>query len=95
MAYLSDTIEVAKSLGVGTHGLVVESGVFEGQMAKITISEDGSASTFMEGGMWIVKGMWTVSSISTKCYQQLVNVVNLILPPHIFIFNSSTSVLRS
>ena len=61
MGYLADTVAIASSLGVGMHALEIESGVLEGIMAEVTIDEDGSSSTFIAGGMWLVKGAWTVS----------------------------------
>ncbi|KAL9181800.1 LOW QUALITY PROTEIN: hypothetical protein ACHAXT_012143 [Thalassiosira profunda] len=62
--YLEETVEAATLLGVGTHVLAVEAGVLEGREAAVTINEDGTSSTYVEGGMWLVTGMWTFSGVT-------------------------------
>lgn len=62
MNMLAETNELAVAMGTGTHDLTVQSGVLQGRDVAVTVTEDGTTSTYVEGGMWIVKGMWTVGS---------------------------------
>ncbi len=65
--YLADTVAIAASMGVGTHQLTVQSGVLQGIVAQVTIPDPNTAeeaSTFLPGGMWLVKGMWTYSGVN-------------------------------
>ena len=39
MGYLAETVEIAKSMGTGTHQIVIQSGVLEGIMAKVTVED--------------------------------------------------------
>ena len=66
--YLADTVEIATSMGVGTHKLIIETGVLDGIVATVTVASDATTgeletSTYIPGGMWIVKGMWTFSGV--------------------------------
>jgi len=61
---IQPTVNNATALGPGTHLVDIISGGLQGQTAQITIKSDGSEhETFIEGGMWIVRAMWTSSGI--------------------------------
>ena len=62
--YLADTVAIATSMGVGTHQLTIQSGVLQGIVAQVTIDDENEASTYLPGGMWLVKGMWTYSGVN-------------------------------
>lgn len=65
--YLADTVAIATSLGVGTHQLTIQSGVLQGIVAQVTIPDPDTAaeaSTYLPGGMWLVKGAWTYSGVN-------------------------------
>lgn len=90
--FLAETVELATSLGVGTHELTVASGVMEGILAHVTIAEDNSASTYVPGGMWLVKGAWTFSGVNNPlaAYQNMmvfafwltvIAAIPILLPP--------------
>jgi len=59
MAYTAGAVEAAKLRGVGTSYIEIEDGTLAGRVAAVTIGEDGSHSTFIEGGMWIIRGQWS------------------------------------
>ena len=95
--YLADTVALATSMGVGTHELTVESGALEGIVAQVTITEPNAtgnyeASTYLPGGMWLVKGMWTQSGVTNPlatfqnwfvftCWLLVFVSVAVLLPP--------------
>jgi hypothetical protein len=58
MTFTAGAVEAAKLLGVGTHDIEINDGTLAGRVAYVTIDEDGSNSTFIEGGMWIIRGQW-------------------------------------
>ncbi len=67
LEYLADTVAIATSMGVGTHQLTIQSGVLQGIVAQVTIPDPNTAaeaSTYLPGGMWLVKGAWTYSGVN-------------------------------
>ena len=63
-SYLYDTIAIGESIGIGSHDLTVESGTLEGVSVVVTVNEDETTSVYVEGGIWLVKGMWTFTGLS-------------------------------
>ena len=63
-------------MGAGVHDLVVESGVLKDRHVVITVNEDGTASNYVEGGMWLVTGAWTVRELLSSILR-LVSCHNL------------------
>ncbi len=61
---IEPAVQSATTFGPGTHFVEIVSGGLKGQSAKVTINAEGTLEeTFIEGGMWIVTGMWTSSGI--------------------------------
>jgi len=90
--YLADTVAIATSMGVGTHQLTIQSGVLQGIVAQVRIDDENEASTYLPGGMWLVKGMWTYSGVNNPlasyqnmmvftCWMILFLGVAVLLPP--------------
>lgn len=61
--FLSDAVGEAMMKGEGTHDVLITTSDLAGQTAQVTVSEDGTTSTYVAGGMWMVKGMWTFSGV--------------------------------
>ncbi|VEU40287.1 unnamed protein product [Pseudo-nitzschia multistriata] len=66
---LESAIHEATNLGIGTHSIEINSSssnnlstsALEGRTAEISIYDDGSSLTYVEGGMWLVGAGWNIS----------------------------------
>ena len=90
--YLFDTISLAQMMGIGSHDLTVSSGVLDEVSVTVTVNEDGTTSTYVEGGMWMVTSMWTASGLNNPlavvqsnlimiCWLIVVVSAAVLLPP--------------
>ena len=59
MNMVQPSVQDAISLGPGTHLIDIISGGLKGRTAEITIGEDADFQVYIEGGMWLVRSMWT------------------------------------
>ncbi len=92
MGFTKSAVEDAKLLGVGMHNILINTGTLAGQIATVTINADGSSQAFIEGGMWIIKGMWTFTGTQNPlavnsnftiftCWLILILAVAVLTPP--------------
>lgn len=63
LEYTADAVQIASALGEGTHLVDIVTGVLAGQTASVTIFADGTSETFIEGGMWMIRGAWLFKGV--------------------------------
>ena len=90
-ALVTDAVQNAIARGDGTHMIDITTGTLTGQTAQVTVSNN-STETFIEGGMWIVRGMWTFTGTQNPlasytnimiftCWLQLILALGVLMPP--------------